>query len=52
MFDAGWVTEGRRGEQKLLPFVKRQGGDSPANITLQRKTGKNVSDIDMKLERI
>lgn len=52
MFDAGWVTEGRKGEQILLLFVTRQGGDSPANIKLQRKTGMSVSDIDMKLERM
>lgn len=47
MFDAGWVTEGKKGEQNLLPFVRTQGGDCPANIELQRKTGKNVSDIGM-----
>lgn len=36
MLDAGWVTEGKKGEQKLLPFLTIQGGDSPANAELQR----------------
>lgn len=36
MFDAGLVTEGKKGEQNLLPFVATQGGDSLANVKLQR----------------
>lgn len=51
MFDAGSVTE-EKGEQKLFPFVRILEADFSPDVKLQRKTSKNISGIDMWLERI